>query len=111
MFGVKRGAITEATTRPRNCYCRPGETHCGRCLVCGRAGHSCHYPGPLPFAGGWCDEHYAVLFDRMGAATDLDQPYGLRDAERAYFVAPGQRRWLLWRSVGFAMEFRSQFLT
>lgn len=37
---------------------RPPEGFCGHCQVCRKPGHVCHYPGPLPFTGCWCDEHY-----------------------------------------------------
>lgn len=55
----------------RNCYCgvwgkdpqvfldlglTPG--HCGKCGVCGAQGHSRHFPGAVPYTGGWCDRHY-----------------------------------------------------
>jgi hypothetical protein len=46
----------------------------------------------------------------MEAAADATQPYGLRDADRAYFRSPGRRRWILWRGDSFVMEFRSQWL-
>lgn len=79
--------------------------HCGTCLVCGKPGHACHFPGPLPYTGAWCDAHYAVLYDRMEAAWDETSPYGLRDADRVYLFAPGKRRW-----DPLLMEFRSQWL-
>ena len=103
--------MVEATPRPRKCYCQPGASHCGKCQVCGRPGHVCHFPGPLPYTGAWCDAHYAILYDRMAAAADLTQPYGLRDDDRAYYRSPGRRRWLWWRGDSFVMEFRSQWLT
>jgi hypothetical protein len=64
----------------------------------------------LPYTGSWCDAHYAILYDRMDAAEDLTQPYGLRDADRVYLRSPRQRRWLFWRGDSFLMEFRSQWL-
>jgi hypothetical protein len=52
----------------RDCYCEPGGAgdrgggaaprHCATCHECGKPGHLCHYPGPMPFTGNWCDEHY-----------------------------------------------------
>lgn len=61
----------------RSCYCflweqnaeslrqqgiPPG--YCGMCQVCGAAGHTRHYPGPVPYTGAWCDACYAQLADR-----------------------------------------------
>jgi hypothetical protein len=102
--------MSDASPRPRKCYCRPGASHCGACQVCGLPGHACHFPGPLPYTGSWCDAHYAILYDRMAEAADLSRPYGLRDAGRAYFRAPGRRRWPFRRGDSFLMEFRSQWL-
>lgn len=57
----------------RACYCHQWQTQedrkhllaqsipegfCGKCQVCGEPGHMCHYPGPVPFTGAWCDTHY-----------------------------------------------------
>jgi hypothetical protein len=115
--------MTEAETRPHKCYCRPGDHtehrrnrgipagYCGRCQVCAVPGHTCHFPGPLPYTGSWCDAHYALLYDRMAAAENSSQPYGIRDVDRAYFCSHGRRRWLFWRGDSFLMEFRSQWLT
>jgi len=49
------------------------------------------------------------LYDRLAAAEDPNQDFGIRDADRQYFQAPGQRRWLFWKESVF-MEFRSQIL-
>jgi hypothetical protein len=78
--------------------------------VCGKPGHTCHFPGPLPYTGAWCDSHYTILYDRMESAEDLSQPYGLRDTDRVYLRSPGSRRWLFWREDSLLMEFRSQWL-
>lgn len=56
----------------RNCYCGVWDTKpaafaaegypvgfCGRCEVCREPGHTRHYPGPVPYTGCWCDQHYA----------------------------------------------------
>jgi len=61
----------------RYCYCPKGDEaskrlralhesqgvpkgFCGKCQVCDEPGHVCHYPGPLPFTGRWCDKHYLI---------------------------------------------------
>jgi hypothetical protein len=102
--------MVQTPPRPRGCYCRPGETHCGACQVCGRPGHTCHFPGPLPYTGSWCDEHYTIIYDRMAAALDPEQPYALRDEHRTHYRSPGRRGWLWRRGDAFLMEFRSQWL-
>ena len=33
---------------------------CGTCEFCGDFGHTQHYPGPVPYTGGWCDVCYKV---------------------------------------------------
>ncbi len=48
-------------TKTRACYCRPGQSHCASCQVCGRAGHLQHFPGAAPYTGAWCDWHYRRL--------------------------------------------------
>ena len=45
----------------RNCYCKPDDSSCGSCERCGIAGHTRHYPGPVPYTGSWCDDCYAKL--------------------------------------------------
>lgn len=55
----------------RNCYCNLWEKspvtleqqgiphgYCGICEKCGKPGHLRHFPGPVPYTGGWCDRHY-----------------------------------------------------
>ena len=31
---------------------------CGLCIVCGKPGHTMHFPGSAPFTGSWCKFHY-----------------------------------------------------
>lgn len=58
-------------TNPRNCYCSPDGSvpgasgnaglppgYCGTCDVCGKPGHTRHFPGASPVTGAWCDTHY-----------------------------------------------------
>ena len=45
-------------TETKSCYCRPGDKFCGKCEVCKQPGHTRHYPGPVPYTGAWCDQHY-----------------------------------------------------
>jgi hypothetical protein len=60
-----------ANAEHRDCYCDldssdgtaaatsevpPG--FCGVCDVCGRPGHTRHFPGTAPVTGTWCDTHY-----------------------------------------------------
>ena len=104
------GRMTEQLPQRKNCYCRPEDSYCGTCQVCGEPGHCRHFPGPLPYTGAWCEAHYAVLNDRMQAAEDAAKPYGLRDDDRVYFRVPGRRRLFLWRTDSDMMEFRSQWL-
>ena len=49
----------------RNCYCKQGQTYCGKCEICGALGHTSHFPGPVPYTGSWCDDCYIIL--RHGA--------------------------------------------
>jgi len=32
--------------------------YCGLCRICGKPGHTRHFPGAVPFTGAWCDKHY-----------------------------------------------------
>lgn len=50
-----------AAPNPRNCYCKPGEMSCGTCERCGAAGHTRHFPGPVPYTGSWCDRCYRIV--------------------------------------------------
>lgn len=34
------------------------EGYCAHCDVCGEPGHMRHFPGAMPYTGGWCDAHY-----------------------------------------------------
>ena len=51
----------------RSCQCEHRQSEevgipdgfCGIC-ECGKPGHLSHYPGPVPFSGVWCDEHYLL---------------------------------------------------
>ena len=69
------------TAIKRGCYCRVWNTnpahfeslgvprgYCGLCKVCGRPGHTRHFPGAVPYTGSWCDFHYrmASLFHPLG---------------------------------------------
>lgn len=45
----------------RGCYCGDGETSCGTCERCGAAGHTRHFPGPVPYTGAWCDRCYRIV--------------------------------------------------
>jgi hypothetical protein len=58
----------------RWCYCGLWETkpavleqqgiprgYCGLCDVCGRPGHTRHFPGSVPYTGSWCNFHYRLL--------------------------------------------------
>ncbi len=71
---------TESAIAARACYCdkSKGQNTCGDCIYfedgkpqsCGTKGHTCHYPGSLPFTGSWCDEHYAKLYHNIDGASD-----------------------------------------
>jgi len=41
---------------------------CGKCIVCGKPGHTMHFPGASPFTGAWCKFHYYI--------TMILHPYG-----------------------------------
>ena len=99
-----------AAQNQRNCYCRPGESSCGKCEICGRSGHASHFPGPLPYTGAWCDEHFARLQQLMDAGRDEAAQFGIRDAQREHFTARARPRGLLRRRDTLWMEFRSQWL-
>lgn len=34
---------------------------CALCDICKKPGHTTHVPAGLPYTGGWCDEHYALI--------------------------------------------------
>ena len=57
----------------RHCYCGLWRTSpetlekqglprgfCGMCTVCGKPGHTRHFPGPVPMTLAWCDKHYFI---------------------------------------------------
>jgi hypothetical protein len=115
--------VASDSSHGRSCYCPKDGVHptylrragippgyCGRCLVCHAPGHTCHFPGSLPFTGAWCDAHYAIIADCWSAAEDLSQPYGVRDVGRKCFRVPGRRRLVLWRRNSLVLEFRSECL-
>ena len=56
----RRRAAQEEARGGRSCYCRPGDTSCGSCQVCGGSGHVRHFPGASPYTGAWCDRHYLL---------------------------------------------------
>jgi hypothetical protein len=39
------------------------ETDGPTCVVCKKKAQHSKYPGPLPYAGSWCDVHYEWLQD------------------------------------------------
>lgn len=43
--------------------------YCGLCDVCGRPGHTLHFPGSVPYTGSWCKFHYyrAMILHPNGA--------------------------------------------
>ncbi|HZG42170.1 MAG TPA: hypothetical protein VEY93_04345 [Longimicrobium sp.] len=49
------------TENARGCYCHAGDTTCGTCERCGGAGHTRHFPGPVPYTGAWCDRCYRIV--------------------------------------------------
>lgn len=74
LSGTIQEQIKQLAAR-RNCYCNiwdkdpdlmkkegyiPG--FCGKCEICGKDGHMCHFPGPVPYTGSWCDYHYYVMY-------------------------------------------------
>jgi len=32
--------------------------YCGLCQLCGKPGHTRHFPGAVPYTGTWCEWHY-----------------------------------------------------
>jgi hypothetical protein len=63
-------SLTEEA-RQRGCYCGTWDTNpeafesagiprgfCGFCQVCGRPGHTRHFPGAVPYTGCWCERHW-----------------------------------------------------
>jgi len=48
------------TENARGCYCGDGDASCGTCERCGGAGHTRHFPGPVPYTGAWCDRCYRI---------------------------------------------------
>ena len=68
------------------CYCGLWETkpgtleeqgvprgYCGLCQVCGKPGHTLHFPGAVAFTGSWCKRHYyrVMLLHPLGSAGTL----------------------------------------
>ncbi len=64
----------ESDAEKRGCYCglwekdpdvlrKQGlpEGYCGLCDVCGKPGHTRHFPGTSPVTGAWCDRHYRMV--------------------------------------------------
>ncbi len=64
-------AKAHADPTGRNCYCGLWKTdpkllrdqgvppgYCGLCRVCGKPGHTRHFPGAVPLTDAWCDKHY-----------------------------------------------------
>jgi hypothetical protein len=49
------------TENARGCYCHEGDTTCGTCERCGAAGHTRHFPGPVPYTGACCDRCYRIV--------------------------------------------------
>jgi hypothetical protein len=43
--------------------------YCGMCIVCGKPGHTMHFPGSAPFTGAWCKFHYyrVMIFHPAGS--------------------------------------------
>ena len=35
--------------------------YCSFCQKCKKPGHTRHFPGAVPYTGGWCDYHYSLL--------------------------------------------------
>lgn len=112
---------------PRSCYCKKDGTHpeylqkmgippgfCGECDICKKPGHTCHFPGLLPYTGGWCDEHYEQIATSMREAISPEEPYGLRDANRRYFRLDGRiiKRLLIFtsREPDAYLEYRSNWV-
>lgn len=48
-----------------NYYSKQGipDGFCSLCNICKKPGHACHVPAPLPYTGGWCDEHFQLIKD------------------------------------------------
>jgi len=64
------------------CYCNLWDTdpkvlqeqgvpsgYCGLCNVCGKPGHTMHFPGAVPYTASWCKFHYyrAMILHPMGS--------------------------------------------
>jgi hypothetical protein len=60
--------------KKRGCYCGLWETgpatllarglppgYCGFCSMCGKPGHTRHFPGTSPYTGSWCDRDYRLI--------------------------------------------------
>lgn len=67
-------AATDSVPNERGCYCglwrtspetlraqRLPEGFCGFCERCGVAGHTRHFPGPVPRTGSWCDRCHRIV--------------------------------------------------
>jgi len=100
------GSVTSLTDQQildaRHCYCVPLEKHdylaargiphgfCGKCQVCGEPGHVCHYPGPLPFTGCWCDKHYIIEVREKPMLKAADEHFNGPTEERPAEKSPVQ---------------------
>ena len=85
------------TTSRGSCYCEDGETTCGDCQICEKPGHTRHFPGPVPYTGSWCDEHYDMLAEEFspsgsGAPTQcfkVSAAGGSEDTQCIYVACHG----------------------
>lgn len=48
--------------RRKWCYCRLGQTHCGKCDDCGKPGH---LRALMFLTACWCDDCYAIALDKV----------------------------------------------
>ena len=64
------------------CHCGEGARFCGEC-DCGAPGHTQHFPGAVPFTGGWCDD-CAVEIKLL--AEVIGTMYGIEVIEEAAII-------------------------
>jgi len=56
----------------QDCYCNSFDDeyrkknkipdgYCGLCDICGKPGHTQHFPGSVPYTGTWCDRCLQIV--------------------------------------------------
>ena len=85
-----------ASNDSKHCYCKPGDEFCGKCDICGKPGHTRHFPAPVALTGAWCDLHYHALANEFGSVlNDIPDTFYevIQEAEGAKVYAACRGEW------------------